>query len=318
MRMSKCILMLTLVSGIITSQCIDLVALANEEDNLTNSQNLVNASHGDHNLQPIFLTQEEVETEITLESESQTTSKDETNPTDPTNIQFQITTGLEWTNLDDDLGDTYTFNVDSWIPLSKQDLFSVDVNLSMSNIQGEPTFVGLGDTRIRYFHLIPVQNAGILQAVAPSLDMFIPTGDENKGLGGGSWIIAPNVIFALKFNDNITAYPLIRFVQSFSAVEAQFVPDLGIPTEGGKNKETDVTGINIELPTTFQFAEAWWFTVSPNLFQNFTGNRGTTFSSKFSVTTAIDNLSPSLEVNVPIAGDNGFDIGVKGSVTIFF
>ena len=140
-----------------------------------------------------------------LVEETTSDGDDSVVPTDPTNIIPSLTISYERTEFSDDQGDSNIYAVEGWIPLSNQDLLTIEaklVNINLSSnaddiAQGDGLSffdqsqaqgveaTNIGDTRLRYFHLISVENGGIFRAWAPSLDTSIPTGSSDDGTGGG-------------------------------------------------------------------------------------------------------------------------------------
>ena len=242
-------------------------------------------------------------------------------PTDPTNIIPSLTISYERTEFSDDQGDSNIYAVEGWIPLSNQDLLTIEarlVNINLSSnaddiAQGDGLSffdqsqaqdveaTNIGDTRLRYFHLIPVENGGIFRAWAPSLDTSIPTGSSDDGTGGDYWILAPNAVLAFDFSESISAYTFFRYVQGFAT-----------------GSDPDIFGINIEIPVSFALSEVTFLTLTPNFFHDFGSSDTTFFTGKVGVTQMLsDSVGATLEVNLPIAGESGIDYSIKPSLFIY-
>ena len=251
-------------------------------------------------------------------------------PTDPTNIIFQMTPAYEYTKLAGGGGETHTLSLDTWIPLTDQDLLTIELRGVISEYPGLPTESGVGDIRARYFHLISTPDAGILRAWAPSFDLIIPTGNASRGLGGGSWLLMPNFLLALQFTPTIAAYPFFRYVHSIPAggpagVLTSALPELDIPVDDPSLpgllgfSTPQVRALNIEVPISFTLSDELFFTATPNYFHNFAEGGSATFSSKFQLTWApIPTAAFGIEANVPFAGNNAFDYAIKPTVTFYF
>ena len=242
-------------------------------------------------------------------------------PTDPTNIIPSLTISYERIEFSDDQGDSNILAIEGWIPLSKQDLLTIEgklVNINLSSnaddiAQGDGLSffdqseaqgveaTNIGDTRLRYFHLIPVNNGGIFRAWAPSLDTSIPTGSTDDGTGGDYWILAPNAVLAFDLSESISTYTFFRYVQGFAT-----------------GSDPDIFGINIEIPVSFALSEVTFLTLTPNFFHDF-GRSDTTFlTGKLGVTQMLsDSIGATLEVNLPIAGESGIDYSIKPSLFFY-
>jgi len=251
-------------------------------------------------------------------------------PTDPTNISLNATPAYEYTRLSEGGGHNSTFSVDTWIPLSKQDLFTIEMQVVHSDITGLPRETGFGDMRMKYFHLISTPNRGMLRAWAPAFDMIVPTGDVDKGTGGGSWLLMPNFVLALNLSERVSAYPFFRYVHSIpksgsAGVFTPVLPGIDIPildpdADGLlKFNSGKVRGFNLEVPIAVGLTDSLFFTATPNLFHNFAEGGATTFSSKFQFTyQPSESVALSIETTVPISGDSGIDYSVKPSAQIYF
>ena len=242
-------------------------------------------------------------------------------PTDPTNIIPSLTISYERIEFSDDQGDSNILAIEGWIPLSKQDLLTIEgklVNINLSSnaddiAQGDGLSffdqseaqgvdaTNIGDTRLRYFHLIPVENGGIFRAWAPSLDTSIPTGSTDDGTGGDYWILAPNAVLAFDLSESISTYTFFRYVQGFAT-----------------GSDPDIFGINIEIPVSFALSEVTFLSLTPNFFHDFGSSDTTFFTGKVGVTQMLsDSVGATLEVNVPIAGESGIDYSIKPSLFIY-
>ena len=159
----------------------------------------------------------------------------------------------------------------------------------------------IGDTRLRYFHLISVSNGGIFRAWAPSLDTSIPTGSSDDGTGGDYWILAPNAVLAFDFSESISTYTFFRYVQGFAT-----------------GSEPDIFGVNIEIPVSFALSEVTFLTLTPNFFHDF-GESDTSFlTGKVGLTQMLsDSVGTTIEVNLPLAGESGIDYSIKPSLFIY-
>ena len=255
-------------------------------------------------------------------AEETTADEDDTIvPTDPTNIVPSLSISYERIEFSDGQGSSNVFSVEGWIPLSNRDLLTIEakvVNIDLSSTaddiaQGDGLLffdrsqaqgvnaTNIGDTRLRYFHLIPAANEGIFRAWAPSLDMTIPTGNSDDGTGGDYWIVAPNVVLAFDFSESISAYTFFRYVQGFAT-----------------NSQADINGINIEVPISFAFSEVTFLSLTPNFFHDF-GDSDTSFlTGKVGLTQMLnDSVGATLSVKFPIAGESGIDYTINPSIFIY-
>ena len=125
---------------------------------------------------------------------------------------------------------------------------------------------GLGDIRLRYFHrLIQAENPEAkLQNMVFSLDAFLPTGDSGEGLGLGTFLLAPTLIFNLPLSERWSFYPTPKFKFSTSKTEARssaFPPGKNpIP---GREEEEYIRAFEIETYFSYMSPKVWWIFFDP-------------------------------------------------------
>jgi len=77
---------------------------------------------------------------------------------------------------------------------------------------------GVGDIRVRYFYL-PYKNYDkFVGAFGPSVDVFMPTGKFENGLGSGRWVISPGFTIGLMAAERIQFFPIISYQYSSKPV----------------------------------------------------------------------------------------------------
>jgi len=84
---------------------------------------------------------------------------------------------------------------------------------------------GLSDIRIRYFGITHKDYTKTFGGVwAGSVDMFIPTGNFENGLGTSRWIIAPGLVTGFIFSKQFQMFPIVSY-QFISKPTAKGIPD---------------------------------------------------------------------------------------------
>ena len=241
-------------------------------------------------------------------------------PSDPTQVTFHIMQEFEWNRLSENQGDMVAYKISPFIPLNLGDQsflanFEVPLTYAGTDILGDHT--GIGDTRLKFFWLIGTESE-FVRAVVPSFDAIAPTGDDDRGLGGGAWILMPNMVFALQLADNLSVYPFLRYVHS-DGPQPFLLPDTGLPIPPGgdvTDATADTRAFNMEFMTSFNLEDAVmdWISVTPDYFQNFTGDRGYTFQMKYDSGVALsESLFLIFKFWHPVSGDvaNDFTIGLS-------
>ena len=125
---------------------------------------------------------------------------------------------------------------------------------------------GLGDIRLRYFQRVyKTENPeASLQTMVFSLDAFIPTGDSDKGLGTGTFLLAPTLILALPLSERWTVYPSPKFKFSTSKTlsrSSAFPP--GKNPNPGRDSEDYIWAFELEAYFTYTSPKAWWIFFDP-------------------------------------------------------
>jgi hypothetical protein len=242
-------------------------------------------------------------------------------PSDPTQISPHLVTEFEWTKLADGDGDTVLVKWSPWIPLTEKSLFTIDVPLptySGTEILGNHT--GIGDIRMRYFYLFKTQS-DLITAIAPSIDAIAPTGDVDKGLGGGQWLIMPNIVTAISPAKNWNNFVFLRYVHSEGGVRGRTsTGGIDLPSDGLLDSER-LRGLSLEWASVFQLQDAHfdYAMFTPDYFQNFSGRRSSTLQFKYELGKAItEKFWVLFEVWHPVAGEVSNDLSLKIKTDFYF
>ncbi|MBB6462541.1 hypothetical protein [Flammeovirga kamogawensis] len=166
----------------------------------------------------------------------------------PTNFYTQLYNHLEY-NYSKDGPDTFGYRAEFMFAPSEAHLLLAELPL-LHNTGTNKT--GIGDFRARYFYL-PYKNYDkLLGAFGPSVDVFAPTGDYDKGLGTGTWLVQPGVTVGLMFADWIQAFPILSYQYTSSPVIDR--PEL---------LDEAQHGISFQIITPIIFSEKFFMQVTP-------------------------------------------------------
>jgi hypothetical protein len=128
-------------------------------------------------------------------------------PSKPTNLYTQVNIQGEYTSAKHfDLMGTrinlqYAFNPNNLLLAEIPVLHHTGTNAT-----------GLADMRARYFNKFHVNANSRLNALVAGVDVTMPTGSRQDGLGTGTWTIAPTMIGGVKITDRIFAFPGVSYV----------------------------------------------------------------------------------------------------------
>ncbi|GJM63320.1 hypothetical protein [Persicobacter diffluens] len=144
-------------------------------------------------------------------------------------------------------------------------------------------FTGLGDIRMRYFYLPHKDYSKVLGAFGPSIDVYAPTGDFNKGLGSGRWIVAPGITAGILVTDWISFFPVLSYMyqsQRMVATDPESVKKFGDPRE--------MHGMSFQLITPIVFSERFFSMITPVIqmpdFRNGQTNLACEFMAQYALT----------------------------------
>ena len=117
---------------------------------------------------------------------------------------------------------------------------------------------GIGDLRTRYFYLPYKDYSKFFGAFGPSVDVFIPTGNAEKGLGSGRWVISPGVTAGLMASETIQFFPVLSY-QYISESNLDSIPD---------SENESFNGLSFQVITPIVISDQFFTQLTPVLAQN--------------------------------------------------
>ena len=168
----------------------------------------------------------------------------------PTNVYSQVDNFLEFTRYK-------TFNTFGYNPRlvytpNEDNAINIEVPFLYSTKTDK---FGLSDIRIRYFY-IPYRNyEKTFGAFGASMDIFMPTGKFEDGLGSSSWRFSPGLTFGLILNESqtISAFPVISYIYT-TEPSSSLVPE--------EFREVD-HGVNIQVISSFVWNDDAFTLITP-------------------------------------------------------
>lgn len=136
-----------------------------------------------------------------------TEAKKEIDPSNPTNLYTQVNGNLEY--QDGKSADLYGLRVNVQYAFDPDNLLLVELPFLHNDFTDK---TGVGDMRVRYFH---VAKKGITKnfiAIVPFADISIPTGNYENGLGTSSWSLAGGVVGGFVVNQKLSLFPGVSYV----------------------------------------------------------------------------------------------------------
>jgi hypothetical protein len=241
-------------------------------------------------------------------------------PSKPTNLYTFVDFNFEWQGFE--RGDTVGLRVMPTIAFNAQNMVQVEIPIQNADFENIESSTGLGDIRVRYFGL-PMVREATLSHVGASVDVFLPAGDENKGLGSGSWIIAPGVLFGIAASDTLNFYPILSYQYSASVVNCTAGgSDAGgcVPPGPGESESDGSTqAVSVEVMTVFGLPAGMWFQVIPKYSEVFDGPESRSFNTRLNWGWMLpENLSLSVDFLHEFENRDGLQNHVRVGVGYYF
>ncbi|WP_304342877.1 hypothetical protein [Chryseobacterium koreense] len=128
--------------------------------------------------------------------------------------------------------------------------------------------MGFSDMRIRYFNVRRLQGS-TLMAIAPFTDIYMPTGNESHGLGGGTWSLSVGLIAGLVFSNSVSVFPGLSYVYLTKLKQngALFQTNISLKFNDSLYAFFNPNVLVISNKTTWQSDSSLNYIVKPNLFK---------------------------------------------------
>ena len=184
---------------------------------------------------------------------AQSNQDSEIDVTKPTNFYTFLDNNLEFTSNKN--ANIFGYRANLTVSISPKHLLLIEAPL-LYNDKSEK--FGLGDIRARYFWLPYKNYDNFFGAFGPSIDIFAPTGNFEKGLGTGRWVVAPGVMGALMLAEWIQLFPVLSY-QYVSKSTSDLIPD---------NIDKETHGMSFQIITPIIISQKVFTQVTPILLYN--------------------------------------------------
>jgi len=167
----------------------------------------------------------------------------------PTNFYPTLTNNVEY-NSKDSGSDVWGYRGEFVYPPSERWLFQAEVPLLYNT--GTEKF-GLSDVRVRAFWLPYKNYDNFFGAFGPSVDVFMPTGSFEDGLGTSSWSVSIGATGALMLADWIQTFPIVSYLYTGKPA-TDLIPE---------SQKADRNGLTIQSITPVVFSDKLFAQVTP-------------------------------------------------------
>ena len=212
-----------------------------------------------------------------LETRSQDTEIDASKPT---NFYSLLDNTLEWVSSPE--MNIYGYRGKLMIAPSEFHLILGELPLLYNDVSAK---FGIGDIRARYFYLPYKNYEKFFGSFGPSIDIYVPSGSREDGLGTGRWTIAPGVTAGLMLADWIQFFPILSYQYSSKPVGSS-VPE-------AMNKA--MHGITFQLRTPVVFSPKFFMQIVPKYQMNDIGDENR--DRYVQEILAVYSIAPKLQIS---------------------
>jgi hypothetical protein len=200
---------------------------------------------------------------MSVKAQETTENKKEIDPSNPTNLYTQINGTFEYQSFEDN--DVYGMKFNVQYAFNPDNLMLVDLPIRHNEATNK---TGLGDMRVRYYHVAKKGITKKFVAIVPYLDFSIPVGSYENGLGSSSWSLGAGLLCGFVFNPKLSFFPSINYSHITK-------PGTDLILDANKYSSD---GIGLQFNTTYKFTKRTFMSINPSpSFRNKNGSWKTTW-----------------------------------------
>lgn len=200
---------------------------------------------------------------ISVNAQETSENKKEIDPSNPTNLYTQVNGTFEYQSFEHN--DIYGMKFNVQYAFNPDNLVLVDLPLRYNDGTNK---TGLGDMRVRYYHVAKKKITKQFIAIVPYLDVSLPTGSYEKGLGSSAWSLGAGVLCGFVFNPKVSFFPGINYAHS-TKPSTDLIPE---------NLKTTSEKIGFQFNATYKFTKRTFLSINPSpSFRITSGNWKTTW-----------------------------------------
>jgi len=168
----------------------------------------------------------------------------------PTNLYTQINTAFEYSSLKDGTN-LYGMRANVQYSFDANNLVLAELPL----LYNEATSAfGLSDVRVRYFTIVKrVMTADKFHVMAPFVDITLPTGNFEDGLGSSSFVLSAGSVYGFAASKKIKLFPGLSVVH-VTKPGTDLIPDAS---------KFSSTGFSAQANVSISFNKSWFLFVNP-------------------------------------------------------
>jgi|AntAceMinimDraft_5_1070358.scaffolds.fasta_scaffold11614_2 hypothetical protein len=188
---------------------------------------------------------------ITLQAQDDSATKTkEVDASNPTNLYTQVNTQFEYTSNKDG-SNLYGFRGNIQYTFDENNLVLAEVPILYNDATNA---FGLSDVRLRYFSIVKrVATAEKFSVIAPFVDVTLPTGSFEDGLGTSSFVLSAGSVFGFAATKKILLFPGLSLVH-ITKPGTDLIPD---------EFKFSSTGFVAQANVSISFNPRWFLFVNP-------------------------------------------------------
>ncbi len=174
----------------------------------------------------------------------------EVDASNPTNLYTQVNILGEYTSLKDGTN-LYGMRANVQYSFDPNNLVLVEIPLLYNDATSS---FGLSDIRVRYFAIAKrVMTAEKFHVIAPFIDLTLPTGSFENGLGSSSFVLSAGAVYGFAISKKIMLFPGLSAVH-VTKPSTDLIPD---------EFKFSGTGFLTQANMSISFNKSWFLFVNP-------------------------------------------------------
>ncbi|WP_310380106.1 hypothetical protein [Flavobacterium sp.] len=185
---------------------------------------------------------------IGINAQESTETKKEIDPSNPTNLYTQLNGSLEY--QDGKNANLFGLRVNVQYAFNPDNLMLVELPFLYNDATSK---TGIGDMRVRYFHVAKKGITKSFIAIVPFVDVSIPIGSYENGLGTSSWSLAGGVVGGFIVSPKLSLFPGISYVH-ITKQNTDIIPEAF---------KYSSNGIGLQFNASYKFSKNTFMFINP-------------------------------------------------------
>lgn len=206
---------------------------------------------------------------FSLKAQEQKETTKDIDPSNPTNLYTQVNGSLEY--QDGKTANLYGVRANVQYAFNPDNLMLVELPLLHNDLTDK---TGIGDMRVRYFHVAKKGITKSFIAIVPFVDVSIPLGNYENGLGTSSWSLAGGVVGGFVVSPKLSLFPGISYVH-ITKQTTDVIPEA---------LKFSSDGIGLQFNASYKFSKSTFMFINPTpTFLNTNGDWKTFWSGELNL-----------------------------------